>query len=394
MGSDEAFPKDRPRIHKTSHPFDKHYFHGGAKVGGYAGEGYRDFPVHWNTYYRIMERQPTSVLELGCGRGYVLKRLADWGGIPVMGLEISEHCRLTRAIDEIITHDVTRAPWPGLGLRDNGSGRLFDLCVSVAFLEHIPEDKLPAVFSEMERTCARGLHGIDVHDDDGFDKTHCTIRPIEWWRERLPKGHEAVDKELLEQGPPSRPPEIYKGVKLNLGSFTNMFHGWRNVDCLDLTSWAILNGYQFSCWDIASPFPYDDGVVDLIHLSHVLEHFPYEQGEAIARECHRVMKEGAVLRVAVPDTWHLVSRYDAGTLLELSELSALENPSDTRLLHELLYAGGHRALYDEGELTRVLRAAGFRTVVRSNFRHSQSPVMRRETVDLYPELSLFVEAVR
>lgn len=369
----------------ASHPFDKHYFHGGAKVGGYAGPGYRDFPAHWNTYAEIMKRAPTSVLELGCGRGYVLKRLQDWGGIPAAGLEISEHCHLTRAIAEVTTHDVTQ-PWPV----ENGK---FDLCVSVAFLEHIPEDRLSTVFAEMTRTCKRGLHGIDIHDGDGFDKTHCTIRPLDWWKERLPPGHEAVDKEELEVGPVQLPRQLNDGFKLNLGSFTHMFHGWRNIDRIDLTSWARNNGYSFVCHDISTGIPYDTGVVDLIFLSHVLEHFDYADGQKLLRECRRVLKPGGVLRIAVPDATGLFALYTTQAIGRLREISALpDDAQPIELLNEFLYGGDHRAIYDEGALVNALRAAGFSNACRRAFRESGNARMRAETIDLYPELSLFVEA--
>jgi len=370
----------------NAHPFDKHYFHGGARVGGYAGAGYRDFPVHWNTYARVMERTPASVLELGCGRGYVLKRCAAYGKIPAVGLEISEHCYLTRAHDAICSHDVTCAPWPV-------ADRDFDLCVSVAFLEHVPEDELPRVFAEMERTCARGLHGIDIDDRDHFDQTHCTIRPLAWWRARLPKGHEAIDKEDLESGALILPNGIYDGLKLNLGSHTHMFHGWRNLDRGDLGAWAMANGYGFSRVDLRDGIPYDDGIVDLIFLSHVLEHFSYDDGARLLRECRRTLKPGGIARIAVPDTGALARRFLAGTIDDLGELCGADGLSGATLFHELLYGGDHRALYDEPALLRAVRSAGFARGKRVSFGHSASVVMQRETIDLYPEISLFVEAI-
>jgi predicted SAM-dependent methyltransferase len=372
----------------TAHPYDKHYFHGGTKVGGYAGSGYRDFPVHWTTYAHVMKREPKSVLELGCGRGYLLKRFAEYAKIPVQGLEISEHCHLTRAIEDVVTHDVTVAPWPV-------ADQEFDLCLSLAFLEHIPEDKLPVVFAEMARTCRRGLHGIDVHDGDSFDQTHCTIREVAWWKERLPPGHEAVDKEDLEAGPIVLPPGLDRGVKLNLGSFTHMFHGWRNLDLIDLTPWARTNGYTFTPWDLAHGLPYDDQVVDLIFLSHVLEHFDYAAGQRLLGECQRVLKPGGVLRVAVPDAERLLTLYREGTLSTLQELCGSELTGEPiQLLHELLYGGDHRAIYDQRTLVRALHAVGFTQGYGSVFGAGASVVMRRETIDLYPEMSLFVEAQR
>jgi predicted SAM-dependent methyltransferase len=372
-----------------THPFDKHYFHGGTKVGGYAGSGYRDFPVHWATYAHVMKLEPTSVLELGCGRGYLLKRFADHAGIPVQGLEISEHCRLTRATANVVTHDVTKAPWP---IAD----KAFDLCLSMAFLEHIPEEHLPTVFAEMARTSRRGLHGIDIHDEDHFDQTHCTIRPLEWWKERLPSGHEAVDKEALEAGPIVFPPGIDRGVKLNLGSFTHMFHGWRNLDRIDLSGWADQNGYRFTQCDITDGLPYDDQIVDLIFLSHVLEHFDYAVGQQLLRECWRVLKPDGVLRIAVPNANKLIALYNDDQLSTLTEICGndLADAESIVMLHELLYGGDHRAIYNARALVRMLRDVGFARVESSSFGASSSAVMRRETIDLYPEMSLFVEAIR
>ena len=369
------------------HPFDRHYFHGGARVGGYAGAGYRDFPQQWRVFARVMDRSPQSVLELGCGRGYLIKRIADHGGVPVRGLEISDHCRLTRAIEEVVTHDVTRAPWPV-------ADEEFDLCVSVAFLEHVPEDDLPVVFSEMARTTRRGLHGIDVHDGDGFDETHVTIRPLDFWRQRLPAGQEAVDKEALEAGEGLvLPAGIDRGVKLNLGSFTHMFHGWRNLDRIDLSGWARDNGYAFTRWDLSAGLPYDDRVADLIFMSHALEHFDYDVGERLLRECRRVLRPGGLIRVAVPDGRRLVDLYRSGEIRSLLQVTSLDDDaSDARVLHELLYGGDHRATYDEESLLRTFKRAGFASARRATFRESTSTVMRRETIDLYPELSLFVEA--
>lgn len=369
-----------------THPYDKHYFHGGGKVGGYAGEGYRDFSEHWNTYARVMERAPESVLELGCGRGYVIKRVADYGGVAVRGLEISEHCRLTRATDEVVTCDVTRAPWPV-------ADREFDLCTSTAFLEHIPENDLPTVFAEMARTCRRGLHGIDIHEGDGFDQTHVTLRPLDFWKERLPPGHEAVDKEDLERGSLVLPADVDRGVKLNLGSFTHMFHGWRNLDRLDLTDWARRHRYVFTRWDLSNGLPYDEGVVDMIFMSHVLEHFTYDDGEQLLRECRRVLKPDGLIRVAVPDGRRLIDLYLAGNMRSLEPICGVDNGgSDIQMFHELLYGGDHRATYDANALLRAFKSAGFAHARPAAFRESASAVMRRETIDLYPELSLFVEA--
>ena len=372
-----------------SHPFDSAYFNGGGRVGGYAREGYWDYPVHWTTVRKVMEQKPESVLEIGAARGYVLRRLEDQG-VRVKGLEISEHCRATRAVEDIVTWDVTETPWP-VGDKE------FDLCLSIAFLEHVPEEKLPRVFSEMKRTCKRGLHGVDLHDDDHFDQTHVCIRPAEWWRKRLPKNHLAVDKEDLEKGEIVVPGGA--GVKLNLGSFITMFHfGWRNFDAIDLRQFARAHQYDFVHHDVRAGLPFDDGVVDLIFSCHMLEHLSYDEGAQLLRECSRVLKPGGVIRILVPNAGQLVHMgfctAAPGSLQDFHEISpsAARRPTQMGKLWELL-CENHRSAYDFETLEHALTLGpGLIDVHRCAFRQSRSEVMRRETTDLYPDMSLIVEA--
>lgn len=53
--------------------------------------------------------------------------------------------------------------------------------------------------------------------------------------------------------------------------------------------------------DISQRLPFDDGTFDGVLASHVIEHFDCQQGVAIMRECHRILKPGGVLLVSVPD---------------------------------------------------------------------------------------------
>jgi hypothetical protein len=172
--------------------------------------------------------------------GYIVKRLQD-AGIRAAGLEISKHCMVTRVADAIVEWDICQTPWPF-------PDQSFDVCFSIAVLEHIPEQFLPAVIGEIKRICRRGLHGIDFGEkDDGFDKTHCTLRNQSWWKERMPE-QIVVDKEDLETGSrlPLALPEPDGQLKLNVGCYTTMFHyGWINMDVIDLNDFATRNFYKF-----------------------------------------------------------------------------------------------------------------------------------------------------
>ncbi len=353
--------------------FDRHYFNGGGKVGGYAREGYRDFPVHEITFQHILTRRPKSVLEIGCARGYILKRLQDHG-IRANGLEISRHCWLTRVSEGIINKDICETPWP---YKDNE----FDLCFSIAALEHIPEEFLPKVLAEMTRVSSSGLHGIDFGgSDDGFDKSHVTLKPKQWWEEQFFKYRkvtdynigaksssvEVLDKEELERG--TFPETVARGdgkVKLNVGCGLNMFHhGWVNVDDHDLGQFAQANGYNYLRHDVKKGLPYDTEKVDLIFIPNLLEKLTYREGLAFLRECRRVLKPDGAMRIVVAHTYEVcIGQFD-----ELSEAVA-NAPTEESRKWELL-CEGKKSSYDYPTLEYQLKEAGFLCRIGS-FRNSE-----------------------
>ncbi len=387
--------------------FDKHYFNGGKKVGGYALEGYWDYPVHEITVGHILDRRPTSVLELGCARNYLVKKLQD-RGIKAVGMEISKHCWMTRAADPMLVHDLCKVLWP-IAVQD-----YFDLAFSIATFEHIPEEYLPGVLSELNRVSRRGLHGIDFGEkDDGFDKTHCTLRNQSWWRQLFDKhgllNHEIVNKEDLERG--NFPQSYFTGdgkVKLNIGCHIIQFHnGWENVDVLALQEFSQHHNFKFRQHNVNNGLPYATAGVDLIYSSHFLEHLTYDEGLAFLRECRRVLKPGGCMRLIVPDAkllnrsyahencWDVFNADNNNPPIPLSDFDCINDECEkakTSLtkLHALLYGGDHKAVYDEATLSEQLMDAGFDAHDRK-FRAGH-PQILKETLDTFPSLSLFTEA--
>jgi predicted SAM-dependent methyltransferase len=376
----EASPKE-----ERKELFDAHYFNGGGKVGGYAYEGYWDYPVHWITFNKLMDLKPESVLEIGAARGYIVKRF-EAAGIPAKGMEISKHCHLTRVTDSVVEWDICQTPWPF----EDGQ---FDLCYSIAVMEHIPEEHLPKIIEEMKRVSKRGLHGIDFgENDDGFDKTHCTLRTKQWWDERLPKEQVACDKEDMEKG--SLAPAIPSGdgkLKLNVGSYTVMFHnGWLNLDIIDCHQWATAHHYKFLHMDASKPMRLDDNVVDLMLSSHMLEHLNWNDGLAFLKEAYRVLKPGGVLRLSVPDAEKIIKYYNEDKLQTFDELNVVsrQNPCQSFKLWSLLFEG-HKIAYDWQSLSTIAKLAGFK-VERKKFNEGNSQIIA-ETMDFLPDLSLYVE---
>lgn len=378
--------------------YDFAYFNGGSKVGGYAREGYWDFPVHEITARQILSLKPSSVLEVGCARGYVLKRIQDAGAVGV-GLEVSKHCFMTRVADGIVRQDILKFPWK---IKDNA----VDLIYSVAFLEHIPEEALPDLIKEMARVSQRCIHGVDFGEkDDGFDKTHCTLKPKEFWQELFFKyysgggrvlPYEILDKEDMEKG--SLPEDYLKGdgkTKLNIGCATTMFHhGWRNIDVLDLKEFAKFYGYLYAQHDVRNGFAQENTqTVDCLFLCHFLEHLTYDEGVKFLRECRRIIKPDGAMRIIVPDTLMLTGMYmdDPKKLIEFDEINVGCKKHSTAagklwsLLHE-----GHQMGYDEIALAAALDESGWRAQ-KQTFRQGHSQILA-ETLDMLPCLSLYMDA--
>jgi predicted SAM-dependent methyltransferase len=401
----EFAPPESPKPTLTREEmFDKAYFNGGGKVGGYSREGYWDYPIHHVTASHILARKPSSALELGCARGYIMKRLQDAGVPKVHGLEISKHCYLTRVAKGVHLCDLC-STWP---LVQDSS---YDLCYSVATLEHIPEEDLPLLIQQMAKYCKRGLHGVDFgENDDNFDKTHVTLRNRQWWLDVFNRYApnwpvQIVDKEELERGAIS--PEVQFGdgkVKLNIGSFSTMHHhGWQNLDALDVSAFAQQHGYLFTQCDVRNGLPYDTGSVDLIHCCHMLEHLTYDEGLRFLKECRRVLKpDSGCMRVIVPNAQLLMSMYVKGgvenlTLDDFDEINdgCASSKTDAGKVWALLHEG-HSATYDAFTLDGAMQEAGF-AAIAVPFRESNWPErgnqILHETLDMLPSLSLYVEGI-
>lgn len=85
-------------------------------------------------------------------------------------------------------------------------------------------------------------------------------------------------------------------MKLNLGCGSRFNEGkdWVNID---FTSASPL----VRAHNLMEGVPLPDASVDLVYCSHLLEHFSKQEAPAFLSECRRVLKQGGVLRVVVPD---------------------------------------------------------------------------------------------
>jgi len=173
-------------------------------------------------------------------------------------------------------------------------------------------------------------------------------------------------------------------LRLHLGCGDTYHPGWVNLD-------LYLRGHRRDLvWDLRRGLPFPDASVACIVSEHLFEHLPLDAGLALARECHRALAVGGVLRIGVPDLERYVRSYAGGDPL-LDELRP-GRPSRGIAFAELFVFYGHRAAYDAETLAVLLRAAGFATVERSapgQGRIQPSPDSPRRAAE-----TLYVEAVK
>ncbi|MGV3774794.1 MAG: class I SAM-dependent methyltransferase [Verrucomicrobiales bacterium] len=81
---------------------------------------------------------------------------------------------------------------------------------------------------------------------------------------------------------------------LNLGCGSCFHRDWVNLDFMSSSADVIP-------FDLRKPLPISDQSAAIVYHSHVLEHFRPEDARRFLKECHRVLKPGGMMRVAIPD---------------------------------------------------------------------------------------------
>jgi predicted SAM-dependent methyltransferase len=142
--------------------------------------------------------------------------------------------------------------------------------------------------------------------------------------------------------------------KLHLGCGYHRLTGWVNIDFIDTPAVDLK-------WNLSLPIPLGDSSCSFIFHEHVLEHFELERGEELLQECYRLLKQGGVLRIAMPCLKKTVDEYLTGDWQE-----AIENTrhmpavrSGAEYMNVIFRHWGHKWIYDETELKRVLEGVGF-----------------------------------
>jgi predicted SAM-dependent methyltransferase len=182
--------------------------------------------------------------------------------------------------------------------------------------------------------------------------------------------------------------------KLHIGGGWHRMDGWLNTD-LELIP-------DVMRMDATQRFPFRDGTFQYVYTEHMIEHVSYQKGVYMLRECHRVMREGGVIRVITPDLAAIIGLYrrelctdQQEYLLWFCQTFVQECPPNAAsAINAMFRLWGHQFIYDEEALADAMRAAGFSSVTRCLIGDSDHPDLRNlGNEQRYPEGLLNFESV-
>ena len=148
-------------------------------------------------------------------------------------------------------------------------------------------------------------------------------------------------------------------IKINMGCGHRHFgEDWVHIDGG--------NYEHLDYYDIEN-LEFQDGTVDLIYASHLLEYMDRVEVRDVLAEWRRVLKPGGILRLAVPNFRVLAELYTNGTI----GLERVLGPLYGRMQMRPDYTIYHRTTYDLESLKTLLTEAKFRDIENYNWRDTE-----------------------
>lgn len=141
--------------------------------------------------------------------------------------------------------------------------------------------------------------------------------------------------------------------------------------------------------DITKGLPVCDESCDAVYSSHVLEHLSLHDFRIALRNIHKILKQGGICRMVLPDLGYLVDEYRKS--FETSDAPAINFMMNTGLGCEnrkrglaglliSLYGNSHHLwMWDYKSLAHEIKAAGFQGIRKAEF--GDSSVMKFHEVE-------------
>ena len=204
--------------------------------------------------------------------------------------------------------------------------------------------------------------------------------------------------------------------KLNLGSGPNCLPDWENIDNsfnAKLSTHPILKELLYKIkilpkeyydikWpsnmitsDIRFSLPFENNTVDFIYTSHTLEHMEHYEATEVLRNCYRILKKDAIIRIILPDLERMILKYNRDRDINdfLNRFYGYERSKETKkdnLLLKHFKHQPHQWMYDFKTLKSKLQKVGFQDIKELKYQKGKCPDI--EKLDSKEGTNMYVEA--
>ena len=139
-------------------------------------------------------------------------------------------------------------------------------------------------------------------------------------------------------------------MKLHLGCGERYLEGYIHIDLGDFDH----IDYQIPVDDLSV---FETNSIDEIYASHVIEYFDRNEVKILLKEWNRVLVDGGILRLAVPNFETLIKVYELTGSIDdiLGPLYGKWNATNETTIY-------HKTVYDKESLTKVLEDATFKEI--------------------------------
>jgi len=173
--------------------------------------------------------------------------------------------------------------------------------------------------------------------------------------------------------------------RLNWGCGTHPEPGWINSDVKDGPG-IDLSG------DILDGLPLPDESMEYVVSIHALPELPLPAQVPALSELRRVLVDGGVLRLALPDLDRGIAAYQAGDASYFLVSDDDARSLGAKFVTHMLWHGYTRTLFTADLVEELLARAGFARVQHCGFRETASGIPDIVSLDNRERESMFVEA--
>lgn len=163
-------------------------------LGGWEYNGNSDVPWLWD--WLIEKFHPSSMIDIGCGRGLAAAHFLDCR-VDAWGVDGSELARAAAVLpgDRFLIHDFTKGPF--------STPLVFDLAWSCEFVEHVDEEFVANVLAALELGSVIAMTHALPHQTAGHHHTNLKL-PC-YWIEKIEAQGFKLDMALTEESRRLRP---------------------------------------------------------------------------------------------------------------------------------------------------------------------------------------------